>query len=71
MAAAYSIVSTTLAPFDLVGNREVDQDLEDYLVAICSYPDHLAAEPHLSFERHLLNIMSSRGTSAVRSAHSL
>lgn len=43
-------------PFD-IAQSELAQELEIYYQAIHSYPDHFA-RTRLTFEQHLLNIMS-------------
>jgi hypothetical protein len=39
--------------------ERVQQEIEDYLQALSSYPDRFAREPRLSFEQHLVSIIAS------------
>jgi hypothetical protein len=41
---------------DVTRAREVQQEIEDFLRALNSYPDKFAHDPQLSFEQHLLSI---------------
>jgi hypothetical protein len=40
---------------DCAREREVQQEIENFLRALNSYPDHFASDPGLSFEQHLYN----------------
>ena len=36
---------------------EGKEDIDNFLRALSSYPDHFAREPHLSFEQHMFSIV--------------
>lgn len=57
MSARISISSVVPAPFQFAGAGEVSEDLKAYLIAIYSYPDHVAQHPSLTFHEHLLSIL--------------
>ena len=40
--------------------REVQKEIDGFLRALNSYPDRVAQEPFLSFEEHLLRIVSAK-----------
>jgi len=39
---------------------EVQLEVEKFLLALRSYPDCFASDPHLSFEEHVFSVMASR-----------
>jgi len=70
MSARISISSFVPAPFQYAGGGEASEDLKAYLLAIYSYPDHLARQPRLTFREHLLSILEGNesGTQSARIA---
>lgn len=42
--------------------REVQQEIEDFLRALHSYPDRFADDPCLSFEQHLFSVLGAERT---------
>ncbi|HZQ23916.1 MAG TPA: hypothetical protein VFA89_14080 [Terriglobales bacterium] len=48
----------------LSGNSEddrepqVNQEIEDFLAALSSYPERVAKEPQISFEEHLFSVIT-------------
>jgi hypothetical protein len=45
---------------DASRQRDVKQEIENFLNALSSYPDRFAMEPRLSFQEHLINIESEK-----------
>jgi hypothetical protein len=45
--------------------RRAQQEIEDFLRALSSYPDRVALNPYLSFEEHLFSVVAANQTSAV------
>ncbi len=43
--------------------REVQQEIDNYLLALSSYPDRFADDPCVSFEQHLFSMMAAGHTS--------
>jgi len=39
--------------------RDVRQEIDNFLQALSSYPDRFAREPHLSFAQHLFRISAA------------
>ncbi|PYX81197.1 MAG: hypothetical protein DMG70_20420 [Acidobacteria bacterium] len=35
------------------------QEVNVYMLALCSYPDQFADKPHLSFQQHLQNVIQA------------
>jgi len=50
---------STLRPPDADDSRDVQQEIDNFLQALRSYPDSFAHNPRLSFEQHLFRIMGS------------
>jgi hypothetical protein len=48
--------ATDLHVSDCVREHEVQQEIDNFLRAINSYPDRFAREPYLSFQQHLSSI---------------
>jgi hypothetical protein len=46
----------TFSP-DADKSRDVQQEIDNFLQALSSYPDSFAHNPRLSFEQHLFRIM--------------
>ena len=57
---------------DASRKREVQQEIDNFLRALSSYPKRFAHDPYLSFEQHLFSIMAtghaSRGSASNRVA---
>ncbi|HKN33789.1 MAG TPA: hypothetical protein VJX16_11165 [Terriglobales bacterium] len=51
--------------FDCPGDNEAIQDLDMYMLAVYSYPDHFAGKPHLTFQRHLRNVIHAESRRAA------
>jgi len=49
----------TVGVSDADREREVQQEIENFLRALNSYPDRVAHEPYLSFEQHLFRIAAA------------
>ncbi|HKN37446.1 MAG TPA: hypothetical protein VJX16_29740 [Terriglobales bacterium] len=45
--------------FDCPGDEDAIQDLDMYMLALYSYPDQFADDPHLSFQQHLQNVIDA------------
>lgn len=45
-----------MGAFDSKRERDVQEEIDNFLRALSSYPDRFAREPHLSFEQHLFRI---------------
>jgi hypothetical protein len=45
--------------------REVRQEIENFLNALSSYPDRFARDPYISFEEHLFIVTAENQVSAV------
>ena len=43
--------------------RDVQQEIDNYLRALSSYPDRFAQDPCVSFEQHLFSMMAAGHTS--------
>ncbi len=39
--------------------RNAQREIDTFLHALSSYPEHFARKPYLSFEKHLFGIMTS------------
>jgi hypothetical protein len=57
---------------DAAREREVRQEIENFLNALSSYPDRFARDPYVSFEEHLFivtaeNLVSAGGGDRRRS----
>lgn len=59
----------TLGVSDAEREREVQLEIENFLRALDSYPDHFAREPHLSFEQHLFSIAAEEETCSGQPRH--
>lgn len=51
-------------------NREVKQEIENFLEALRSYPDQFARQPYLSFEQHLYSITTANQHCGFGEEHS-
>lgn len=45
--------------------RKTQQEIENFLHALSSYPDRFARDPYLSFEQHLFSIATASPLSTV------
>ena len=56
---------------DTSSERDVKQEIENFLNALNSYPDRFAREPQLSFHEHLVDIemASQQAASGGRRRH--
>ena len=52
---------------DATRDREVRQEIENFLNALSSYPDRFARDPYVSFEEHLFFVTAENQVSAVGS----
>jgi hypothetical protein len=50
---------------DAARDREVRQEIENFLNALSSYPDRFARDPYVSFEEHLFIVSAENQVSAV------
>jgi hypothetical protein len=50
---------------DAAREREVRQEIENFLNALSSYPDRFARDPYISFEEHLFIVTAENQVSAV------
>jgi len=48
---------------ETIRRREVQQEIDNYLLALSSYPDRFAQDPGVSFEQHLFSMMAAGQTS--------
>jgi hypothetical protein len=46
-----------------IRRREVQQEIDNYLLALSSYPERFADDPYVSFEQHLFSMMAVGHTS--------
>lgn len=53
----------TLSETEATRRREVQQEIENYLLALSSYPQRFADDPYVSFEQHLFSMMTAGHTS--------
>lgn len=49
----------TLSRSDVAREDQVQQEIENFLRALSSYPDRFACDPALSFEQHLFRIAAA------------
>ncbi len=42
-----------------VSERDVQQEIDNFLRALSSYPDRFAHEPYLSFQQHLSRVLAA------------
>jgi hypothetical protein len=42
-----------------VSERDVQQEIDNFLRALSSYPDRFAREPYLSFQQHLSRVVAT------------
>jgi len=54
---------------DATQRQAVQQEIENFLQALSSYPEHFAHDPYLTFEQHLCSIMAGEQTSSEFSVH--
>jgi len=54
----------TAALSDAARDREVRQEIENFLNALSSYPDRFAREPYVSFEEHLFIVTAENQVTA-------
>lgn len=52
-----------LSVVETIRRREVQQEIENYLLALSSYPQHFAQDPCVSFEQYLYSMMAAGHTS--------
>ena len=45
--------------------RKTQQEIENFLDALSSYPDRFARDPYLSFEQHLFSIATASHMSGI------
>ena len=50
---------------DAARDREVRREIENFLNALSSYPDHFARDPYVSFEEHLFILTAENQVSAA------
>jgi hypothetical protein len=50
---------------DATRDREVRQEIENFLNALTSYPDRFARDPYVSFEEHLFFVTAENQVSSV------
>ena len=50
---------------DAARDREVRQEIENFLNALSSYPDRFARDPFVSFEEHLFIVTAENEVSAA------
>ena len=53
----------SLSVVEATRRREVQQEIDNYLLALSSYPDRFAHDPCVSFEQHLFSMMAAGHTS--------
>ena len=44
---------------EAIRRQEVQQEIENYLLALSSYPERFANDPYVSFEQHLYSMMAA------------
>ncbi len=44
---------------ETIRRREVQQEIDNYLLALSSYPERFANDPCVSFEQHLFSMMAA------------
>ena len=49
---------------DPVRRREVEQEIDNFLRALSSYPEHFAHDPCVSFESHLFRVAAAGQSSS-------
>jgi hypothetical protein len=47
---------------EAIRRQEVQQEIENYLLALSSYPERFANDPYVSFEQHLYSMMAAGHT---------
>ena len=52
---------------DAARDREVRQEIENFLNALSSYPDRFARDPYVSFEEHLFIVSAENQVSSIGS----
>jgi hypothetical protein len=52
----------SLSVAETIRRREVQQEIENYLLALSSYPERFADDPYVSFEQHLYSMMAAGQT---------
>jgi hypothetical protein len=53
----------SLSVVESIRRREVEKEIENFLLALSSYPDRFAQDPCVSFEQHLFSMMAAGHTS--------
>jgi hypothetical protein len=53
---------------DAAQRRVVQEEVQNYLIALASYPERFAREPGLSFEQHFFSISAGQHASAAAAA---
>ncbi|MFZ0803498.1 MAG: hypothetical protein WAN70_15145 [Terriglobales bacterium] len=52
----------SLSVAETIRRREVQQEIENYLLALSSYPERFADDPYVSFEQHLYSMIAAGQT---------
>jgi hypothetical protein len=53
----------SLSAGETIRRREVQQEIDNYLLALSSYPERFAHDPGVSFEQHLFSMLAAGHTS--------
>jgi hypothetical protein len=48
-----------LSVAETIRRQEVQQEIDNYLLALSSYPERFADDPYVSFEQHLYSMMAA------------
>lgn len=51
-----------LSVAETIRRQEVQQEIDNYLRALSSYPERFADDPYVSFEQHLYSMMAAGQT---------
>jgi hypothetical protein len=52
----------SLSVAETVRRQEVQAEIDNYLLALSSYPERFADDPYVSFEQHLYSMMAAGHT---------
>ncbi|MGA7380317.1 MAG: hypothetical protein WBX03_05660 [Terriglobales bacterium] len=52
----------SLSAAETLRRQEVQQEIENYLLALSSYPERFADDPYVSFEQHLYSMIAAGQT---------
>ncbi len=52
----------SLSVAETIRRREVQQEIDNYLLALSSYPERFADDPYVSFEQHLYSMIAAGQT---------